>query len=404
MLALFCSSLTTIGCKGSTQNTFNTDNFHQEEYKYEEDEVIPAAERIGLYFPILKGKNIALVVNQTSMVGNTHLVDTLKSMGVNIVRIFSPEHGYKGKADAGAKIEDQTDVPIPITSLYGKKKKPGVTDLDGVDMIVFDIQDVGARFYTYISTLHYIMEAGAEQNIPVMVLDRPNPNGFYVDGPVLEKELTSFVGMHPVPIVYGMTIGEYAHMINGEAWLANGIQCELSVIECKNYSHSITYDLPVRPSPNLPNLKSILLYPSLCLFEGTTVSVGRGTTQQFQIAGHPALGDVMPYKFVPVSREGATHPKHQDQNCYGMEYHHADRSTLVEDARIDFSLLIKFYTMLKEKDEAFFLENNFFDKLAGTYTLRKQIVGGLKMEQIRESWQLGLDKFKKVRSKYLIYP
>lgn len=404
LVILLFSSATLVGCKGSSQNTFNTDNFQQEEYKYTEDEIIPAAERTAIYHPLIKSKKIAVVVNQTSLVGQHHLVDTLRMLGVQIVKIFAPEHGYAGKADAGKKIEDGKHADTPIISLYGKKKKPLPADLQGVDAILFDIQDVGARFYTYISTLHNVMEAGAENNIPVIVLDRPNPNGFYVDGPVLEQEYASFVGMHPVPVVYGMTIGEYAQMINGEGWLNDNVECDLTVIECKGYDHTMTYALPVKPSPNLPNLKSILLYPSLCLFEGTTVSVGRGTDMQFQLTGHPALQGDMPYSFTPVSKSGATNPKHKGITCYGMEFHHMDTSTLLQDASLNLDFLIKYYSLLTAKGESFFLETGFFDKLAGTDKLRKQILAGKTSEEIKATWQNDINTFKVIRAKYLLYP
>ena len=392
-------------CKEDIKDNFNTNNFetkiaNQAEYV----EIIPAAERTAIYAPLLKGKKVGLVVNQTSVVGDKHLLDTLLSLDVDVTKVFTPEHGFTGTADAGEKIEDSKREEIPIISLYGKKKKPGKDDLEGVDVLVFDIQDVGVRFYTYISTLHYIMESAAENNIPVIVLDRPNPNGFYVDGPILDPAYKSFVGMHPVPVVYGMTIGEYAQMINGEKWLENGIQCDLKVIENKNYDHTMTYDLPIKPSPNLPNLKSILLYPSLCFFEGTTVSVGRGTNQQFQLFGHPALKDRMPFKFTPVSSPGAKSPKHMDQECYGMEFHHMDSSTLHNESRLQLSFLLKMYEEVSKTGENFFLpNNNFFDKLAGSPKLKEQIQSNLSEEEIVDSWATGIKQFKEVRSKYLLY-
>lgn len=401
---IFLSSFGLFGCLEGPQNTFNTDNFQAEEYEYEDKEIIVGAERTNVYYEYLKNKKVGVVVNQTSRVGDHHLVDTLLSLGIQIVKIFTPEHGYRGTADAGEKIEDDRSADIPIVSLYGNNKKPSQTDIQDLDIILFDIQDVGARFYTYISTLHYVMEAAAESDKQVIVLDRPNPNGFYVDGPILNPAFSSFVGMHPVPIVHGMTIGEYAKMINGEKWLANGAQCYLKVIPCTAYDHSMTYDLPIKPSPNLPNLKSILLYPSLCLFEGTTVSVGRGTNLQFQLTGHPALKDQMPYSFTPVSKAGAKYPKHENVPCYGMEFHHADVSTLKADKALNINLLIRYYQLLKAQKEPFFLDNGFFDKLAGGDQLRKKIESGSTAEEIRKSWQSGLDDFKKMRSQYLIYP
>lgn len=391
-------------CNDKPQNTFNTDNYQQEKYKRVDTSIVPGAERTAHYYSLLKGKKIGLIVNQTSRVVDSHLVDTLLSLGLSIVKIFTPEHGYKGTADAGEKVEDDKDKDIPILSLYGKNKKPKKEDISDLDVLVFDIQDVGARFYTYISTLHYVMESAGESNIPLIVLDRPNPNGFYVDGPVLDPKFTSFVGMHPVPIVYGMTIGEYGQMINGEGWLDNKINCDLTVIKCVNYDHSKTNDLPIKPSPNLPNLKSILLYPSLCLFEGTTVSVGRGTDMQFQLTGHPSLEGDMPYKFTPIPKPGAKNPKHNGKECYGMEFHHMDKSTLLDDAQLNIGLLVKYYQLLNNKGETVFLDNGFFDKLAGTDLLRQQIVSGKSEEEIKASWKPALNNFKKVRQKYLLYP
>lgn len=393
-----------MGCQGASQSTFNTDNFQSEEYKVPNEEIIPGAERTASYYHLLKNKNVGVIVNQTSRVGDSHLIDTLRTLGIRIVTIFTPEHGYKGTEDAGKKIEDAQQADTPIISLYGNKKKPLPQDLKDIDILLFDIQDVGARFYTYISTLHYIMEAAAENMIALVLLDRPNPNGFYIDGPVLDPSFSSFVGMHPVPIVYGMTIGEYAGMINGEGWLENDLECKLTVVECVNYDHTKTYDLPVKPSPNLPNHKSILLYPSLCLFEGTTVSVGRGTDLQFQLVGHPALRDKAPYSFTPESKPGATHPMHEGKICYGMEFHHADVSTLHQESQLNIGILIQYYKMVNAQKKPFFLENNFFDKLAGTSTLRKQIIAGKSEVEIKESWQDDLNTFKNVRKKYLLYP
>lgn len=366
-----------------------------------ESEVIPAANNIENYIDLLSDKSIGLIVNQTSQINGTHLVDTLASLGVNITKVFAPEHGFRGKEDAGATINNEIDSKsgLPIISLYGKKKKPSKEDMNGLHLLVFDIQDVGVRFYTYISTLHYVMEACAEYDLPLMILDRPNPNGHYIDGPVLQDTLKSFVGMHPVPIVYGMTIGEYGQMINGEKWLENGIQCKLKVIKCQGYHHDIPYDLPIKPSPNLPNYRSILLYPSLCLFEGTNVSVGRGTDRQFQIIGHPDLTQY-DYHFVPKSMEGAKYPKHQNIVCFGR-----DLSTLAVDSlrtaeKIDLSYLI---TMHKALGKDFFVKNNFFDKLAGTYQLRKQLNAGSRDLEIRNTWKNDIEKFKTIRVKYLLY-
>ena len=357
-------------------------------------ELVLGAERTNIYLPLLKNKKIAVVGNQTSMIANTHLVDSLLSLKVNVVKVFSPEHGFRGKADAGAKIEDETDekTGLPIISLYGKNKKPTVEQLKGIELLLFDIQDVGARFYSYISTLHYVMEAAAENNIKVIVLDRPNPNGHYIDGPIREKGFESFVGMHPIPIVHAMTIGEYAQMINGEKWIAR--QCDLTVIEMENYTHDMSYDLPIKPSPNLPNSRSINLYTSLCLFEGTNVSLGRGTEYPFQHFGAPYLKSN--YSFTPKSGEGSKSPPHENKTCYGTGLRFQDN--YLEE--INLNWLIESYNNCPEKEKFF---NSFFDKLAGTDKLRLQIIEGKTVKEIKESWQEGLNEFKKIRNKYLLY-
>ena len=361
--------------------------------------ILTGADQTNLYVSKLKGKRIAIVANQTSVISNgsnyTHLVDSLVSLKLNIQKVFAPEHGFRGKADAGEYIKDGKDskTGIPIISLYGKNKKPTQEQLKGLDAVVFDIQDVGARFYTYISTLHYVMEACAEANIPLIVLDRPNPNGHYIDGPVLEKEHTSFVGMHPVPVVYGMTIGEYAQMVNGENWLEKNLKCDLKVIELENYTHNSEYHLPIKPSPNLPNSKSINLYPSLCFFEGTNVNAGRGTDKQFQVYGSPFLKN-MSYTYTPRSNNGAKYPKHQDKECFGE-----DLSGYENLKELNLNWLIETYKNNSSKE--FF--NSFFTKLAGTEKLQQQIEQGVKEEKIRKSWQSDLDAFKKIREKYLIY-
>jgi uncharacterized protein YbbC (DUF1343 family) len=364
--------------------------------------IITGAEQTDLYFPLLKNKNVAVVANHTSLIGKAHLVDSLVSAEISVVKVFSPEHGFRGKADAGEKVDDKIDLVtgLPIISLYGSDKKPKPEDLENIDVVIFDIQDVGARFYTYISTMTYVMEACAENGIPVIVLDRPNPNGFYVDGPVLEQEYKSFVGMHPVPIVHGMTVGEYAQMVNGEYWLQDSVQCELTVIPVKNYSHNDFYELPVKPSPNLPNKYAVYLYPSICLFEGTVVSVGRGTDYPFQVIGHPdfLLGS---YFFVPRSIPGAaTNPKYQGQHCNGQNLIGYAKEMKNNPAQLNLSWLINYHQELKDKTDFF---TSYFEKLAGTAELRKQIEDGMTEEQIRESWQPGLEQFKQIRKKYLIY-
>ena len=353
------------------------------------------AERTKSYIPLISENNIAVVGNQTSMINNTHLVDTLLSLGIEIRKVFAPEHGFRGESDAGAEIKDTIDMKtgIPIISIYGKNKKPNSEQLEGINTILFDIQDVGARFYTYISTLHYIMESAAENNINVIVLDRPNPNGHYIDGPIRKDGFASFVGMHPIPIVHGMTIGEYAKMIIGEKWISK--RCDLTVIKMENYNHNISYDPPIKPSPNLPNSRAINLYPSLCLFEGTNVSVGRGTNYPFQHFGSPYL-EQKKYSFIPKSREGSRYPKHENKICFGTDLRFQD-NYLTE---INLNWLIDAYQQSYEKEKFF---NSFFDKLAGSTTLRSQIISGYTAKEIKASWAKDLIEFKKTRSKYLLY-
>jgi len=362
--------------------------------------ITPGAEQPERYLPLLKGKKIGLVANQTSRLAskNMHLADFLLDKKIELVRVFAPEHGFRGTADAGEVVKDGVDVRsgLPIISLYGKNKKPTNKQLEGLDLIIFDIQDVGARFYTYISTLHYVMEACATNDIALVVLDRPNPNGHYIDGPVLKNGYQSFVGMHPVPVVHGMTVGEYAKMINGEGWLADGIQCALEVIPVANYRHGEKYSLPVRPSPNLPNDRSINLYPSLCFFEGTVISAGRGTQKQFQVFGAPELpSEEYPFLFTPAPNEGSKYPKFSGESCNGRDLSdHPHLSTL----KLDW--LIEAYEAYPDK-AAFFIP--FFDTLAGDSTLREQIKAGLSVMEIKESWKPGLERFRQTRKKYLIY-
>lgn len=360
------------------------------------------AAQLELYLPQLKDKTIALVVNQTSTIGNQHLVDSLLTLGIHIKTIFAPEHGFREMADAGAKIADARDpkTQLPIVSLYGAKRKPTPADLKDIDLIIFDIQDVGARFYTYISSMHYVMEACAENNVDFMVLDRPNPNGHYVDGPILDTAFSSFVGMHPIPVVHGMTIGEYAKMVNGEGWLNKGVQCDLEVIPCQNYTHQTFYEVPIKPSPNLPNARAIYLYPSLCFFEGTVVNEGRGTNKQFQVYGAPksTIGD---YEYTPVAMPGAQSPKHQNKLCKGFDLSNIPLDSLQAQQQLNLNYLITFYRAYPEPDQFF---NNFFDKLAGNAILRQQIIAGNSEAEIRATWQEGLAKFNKIRVKYLIYP
>ena len=383
--------------------------------------IIIGANQTKSYLPVLKGKRVGVVANQTSVIRvvgkisglrNTeadgleittnryeHIVDSLLKLNINIKKVFSPEHGFRGKADAGELVKDGKDTKtgLDIYSLHGKHKKPTKEQLQDIDIMVFDIQDVGVRFYTYISTLHYVMEACAEKNIPLLILDRPNPNGNYVDGPVLEKEHSSFLGMHPIPLVHGMTIGEYAQMINGENWLSYGIQCKLTIIPLKNYTHTSTYNLPVRPSPNLPNDQSITLYPSLGLFEGTNINAGRGTKFQFQRYGAPFLNkDHYEFSYTPIANFGAKYPKHQNTVCYG-----ADLSTIKAERSFTLRYIIDSYNNTTDKSKFFNMAN--FTKHAGTEKLQQQIEAGKTANEIKNSWQKGLSDFKLVREKYLIY-
>jgi uncharacterized protein YbbC (DUF1343 family) len=355
------------------------------------------------YLPWLQDKNVGIVGNQTSVIFKSesdyiHLVDSLLKRNITVKNVFAPEHGFRGTADAGEIIKDGVDAKtgIPVISLYGDQKKPAPEHLMAIDIMVFDIQDVGARFYTYISTLHYIMEACAEQNIPLVILDRPNPNGHYMDGPVLEDGFKSFVGMHPLPVVHGLTIAEYAQMINGEEWLKNGIQCDLNIVEMKHYSPSQNYELPIKPSPNLPNAKAINLYPSLCFFEGTNVNAGRGTSSQFQVFGSPFLEtSVFEYEYTPQSMNGAKYPKHENKLCYGMNLE--DQNTL-DYLNLDWLLQAYHHT---QDQSAFF--NDFFNKLAGNSSLREQIQKGKTAQEIRESWQVDLEAYRVKIQPYLIY-
>jgi uncharacterized protein YbbC (DUF1343 family) len=362
----------------------------------------PGAERLNMYLSLLNGKNVGVVANQTSMVGNTHLVDTLLSLKIKIVRVFAPEHGFRGVADAGEKITSSTDAKtgLPIVSLYGEHTRPSEAELADLDVVVYDIQDVGVRFYTYISTLQYVMEACALKNVSFLVLDRPNPNGFYVDGPVLEKKYRSFVGLQPIPIVYGMTPAEYASMLNGEFWLKDSVQCKLNFVPVAGYSHQSYYELPVKPSPNLPKIETIYLYPSLGLFEGTTVSIGRGTDKPFQVIGVPSsrIGE---YTFLPHSIAGAAKkPPYENETCKGLDLSIYSKDALRNFKQIQIRWIIDFYNASKSKKKFF---NSYFNKLAGNASLKQQIMDGVSEEEIRKGWQSDLNVFKIVRKKYLLY-
>lgn len=360
------------------------------------------AARTAVYLPLLQGKRVAVVTNQTGLIGDRHLVDSLLALNVDVVKVFAPEHGFRGEADAGEHVKSGKDARtgLALVSLYGSNKKPAPEQLADVDVLLFDIQDVGVRFYTYIGTLHYVMEAAAENGKKVVVLDRPNPNGFYIDGPVLDMAFTSFVGMHPVPLVHGMTVGEFAQMINGEGWLKAKRTCDLVVVPCSGYTHDTLYELPVRPSPNLPNSSSVYLYPSLGLFEGTVVSVGRGTDKPFQCIGYPGnpLGR---YRFTPRSVQGAKDPPHKDQLCNGLDLQEYGAFESRMDKRINLQWLIGMYSEAQDKPKFF---TSFFDKLAGGSKLREQVIAGMDETSIRASWDDGLKRFAGIRMKYLLYP
>jgi len=393
----------------------------------EKTAVIPAAARTDVYIPLLKGKSVAVFANQTSVVGDKHIVDILQENGIAIKAIFSPEHGFRGTADAGEKVGDYTDKEsgLHVISLYGKKNKPSQEDLKGVDIMIFDIQDVGVRFYTYITSLQRYMETAFENKIPLLILDRPNPNGFYVDGPVLDPKYASSVGMQPIPVVYGMTIGEYARMIAGERWLSEKANLQhdyydyaknsadtgfhFLVIKCENYSHNSHFELPVKPSPNLPEIQSIYIYPSTCYFEGTVFSEGRGTAKPFQIFGDPRLPKTM-YAFTPEPNEGAKNSKHYGETCYGWNLSGPTDKLLNElDNRIQLKWFLEAYKLFPEKDKFFILpksgkiEDAFITKLTGTPEFAKQVMRGDSEEEIRASWEPALSEFKAIRKKYLMY-
>lgn len=366
-------------------------------------ETIVGAARLEAYLPVLKGKRVALLINQTSRVNEVSLLDTLLHSGVNITKIFVPEHGFRGTADAGAHIRNDRDpaTELPVISLYGNNKKPDARAMSDIDVLIYDLQDVGVRFYTYISTLEYVMEACAEHRKTLIVLDRPNPNRHIVDGPVLDTALRSFVGMQPIPVLYGMTAGEYALMLKGEQWAKGTASLELSVIPCLNYPGNTPYVLPVPPSPNLKNMAAIYLYPGLCFFEGTCVSVGRGTAKPFQQWGHPDFKPYFSYYFVPKRMEGASQPLLENRQCYGIllaEDAATARNLVGSHLNIDF--LIDAYRMSADKTKFF---NTFFEKLAGTKLLRQQIVNGVSRDEIRASWNPDLEAFKQIRRKYLLY-
>jgi len=382
-----------IGCSSMSSN----------QTEVEKERIILGAEQLDQYVSQLGDKSVALLVNQTSTIGNIHLVDTLQALGVNIQKVFAPEHGFRGDYSAGAVVKNRIDekTGLPVVSLYGKNKKPTPEMLENIDVIIFDIQDVGVRFYTYISTMHYLMEACAEQGKELIILDRPNPNGFYVDGPILQEEYASFIGMHPIPIVHGLTVGELALMIQGEQWLKNDVKCSFSVVSCKNYTHDSLYQLPIKPSPNLPNMNSVYLYPYLGLFEGTNVSIGRGTKTPFQIVGRPGFeGDFL---FTPQSMPGISdHPKHEGKRCGGFIVNDAKQNDFFEKPSLNLDWFLLFYKENETENGPYF--KSFIYKLMGNSSFKEQVIAGLSAQDIKQTWQPELLKYKVMRKKYLLYP
>ncbi len=403
MLSFFCLSFAFTSCAQQQVKAEQVDEQLTQEKIQEQSPLRLGAERTEVYLPLLKEKRVALVVNQTSMIGQTHLVDSLIALGVDVQLIFSPEHGFRGEASAGETIKNGKDksTGLPILSLYGKTKRPSKSQLENIDIILFDIQDVGARFYTYISTMHEVMEAAAEFDKTVVVLDRPNPNGHYIDGPVRQEGFESFVGKHPIPVVHGLTVGELATMINGEGWLTDRQRCKLQVVTCEGYTHDMKYSLPVRPSPNLPNDRAIALYPSLCFFEGTVYSAGRGTDMPFQVAGHPDHFN-QDFSFYVTPNEGAKHPKFKNQTCYGFNFQELTVDEIRAEGQLNLQPLIEAYSNFKDKNK-FFLNNDFIDLLAGTNQFQKKIRIGLSEEAIRATWIEDLNAYKAMRKKYLLY-
>jgi uncharacterized protein YbbC (DUF1343 family) len=379
--------------------------------KVQENPIRTGAEQTEKYLPYLKGKRIGMVVNPTSVIGKETSVDSLLKLGVNIVKIFGPEHGFRGNASAGIHVNDAIDAKtgIKAVSLYGKHSTPTKEDLADVDLMIFDIQDVGVRFYTYINTLQHVMEACAAENKEVLILDRPNPNGFYIDGPILDPKLVSGIGLQAIPIVHGLTVGEYAQMLNGEGWLKNKVKCKIRIITVENYNHDLPYDLPVKPSPNLNTQQSILLYPTLCLFEGTYLSQGRGTQFPFTILGAPALKGKYDFSFTPKSIKGmAETPLHQNKVCYGMDLRTYDVAKIRKDKALNLNWLIELYNAYPNKADFFNFKLSTqmgnFDKLSGDYGLKQQIIAGKSEKEIRASWEPGLTRYKTMRQQYLLYP
>jgi len=397
--------------KAAKSTGSSANELHADSLKNSAAEILTGAAQTEKYLPLLNGKRVGMVVNPTSVIGKMTAVDSLIKVGVNIVKIFGPEHGFRGDASAGITVNDAIDekTGIKAISLYGKHNTPSTEDLSDIDIMVFDIQDVGVRFYTYINTLQHVMQACAENNKELLILDRPNPNGFYVDGPVLDPRLVSGVGLKAIPIVHGLTVGEYAQMLNGEGWLDNKTQCKISIIKVANYTHDMPYELPVKPSPNLNTQQSILLYPTLCLFEGTYLSQGRGTQFPFSVLGAPALKGKYSFSFTPQSIRGmAETPLHQDQICYGLDLRNYDISNIRKDKTLNIKWMIELYKAYPNKADFFNVklskQMGSIDKLAGVYSLKEQIIAGKSEKEIRASWEPGLSRYKEIRKKYLLYP
>jgi uncharacterized protein YbbC (DUF1343 family) len=400
---LFFLLLSFSSCAQQQTPAVVNENDTSEYYTKYKTDIVLGAERYDAYSSFLQGKKVAVVGNHTTVVGGVHLVDFLISKNIHVVKVFAPEHGFRGTADAGELVASGKDVKtgLPIISLYGKNKKPSKEQLQDVDVLIFDIQDVGARFYTYISTMHYVMEAAAELGKKVIVLDRPNPNGHYVDGPVLDRKHKSFIGMHPVPVVHGMTVAEYATMVNEEGWLANKVKCDLTVVTCENYAHNDFYELPIAPSPNLPNMAAIYLYPSLCLFEGTKVSVGRGTDLQFQIIGYPEYADTT-FCFTPKPNLGAKNPDYNGIKCCGLNLHEFGDSYFRNIKALYLDWLTLMYQAYPNKVD-FFRKDGFFTLLIGNEQVRKLIEQNKPIEEISSTWKKDVEQFKQLRKKYLLY-
>jgi len=406
-----CGSKKPFPLQAGVPNPYTVKAENIDQPKPAENKMLTGAEQTEKYLPLLKGKRVGMVVNPTSIIGNQTVVDSLLKRGINIVKIFGPEHGFRGDASAGISVDDAVDAKTGIiaVSLYGKNSTPTAADLADIDVMVFDIQDVGVRFYTYINTLQHVMEACAENNKEVLILDRPNPNGFYIDGPILDPKLASGIGLQPIPIVHGLTVGEYALMLNGEGWLKNKLKCKINIIKLTNYNHDMPYNLPIKPSPNLNTDQSILLYPTLCLFEGTYISQGRGTQFPFTVLGAPALKGKYTFNFTPRSIKGmAETPLHLNQASYGLDLRNYDTDEIRHDKKLKLEWLLELYQAYPNKAD--FFNNKLskqmgsFDKLAGVYTLKQQIIAGKSEKEIRASWEPGLTAYKNMREKYLLYP